>query len=775
MAGPTENQHLYHGLLGLASAIFAFADGYLFRPLPFPGADRTYFVSEPNAAIAGMLRYTDTVALRRSTVAEFGFVEWSAGHRVTGSEILIDGRPVAFFAYAVSPAFRRTLPITLIAGRDFTDQDHRDGDPVPAWISHRFWMREFGGDRGVIGRTYSISGRQPQRIVIVGILGPAVASFDLNNRPPDAVVPAVPPAIVRPNTLSYPLVRLPQGMPVEQGTALISSVLQQVAPASDGRPREVRLRSLTEIQLRGGKPTARVLFAGAMLVLLLATINLVQLLLTRGVARAGEVATRAALGAGRWRLTRLFLTESLMFGAAGVGGGLLLGRALASLIEANIPLWPTGGRNMALVPMLFDWRVVVFAAVLGLAVTLAGGLWPARRALKRSLSWAGRSAAGVVAAIPIRVSRSIHASELAVATVVMVGTLFIGLGIWRYLHQPLGFDIAHRFGVGFTPVSGARNTPEQFDAVVRSIRAVPGVERVGPYWTSGVRGAVETPDRVLDPKGVGAVGVPPGYFEAWNLRLRAGRWLSDREFAGQEPVAVVDQSLAGIAWPGADPVGRESRAGGVLRRVVGVIDAKRESLMRANPARVYVPLTLSEDTWSAVVWAPRADTATLRSGVESAVQSVLPGARVSVQPVTLESFFLREIGEAQFQAPIMVAFGVLAFVLAGIGVFGLVSYLVEQRTREFGIRFALGARPQDIWRNVIGQSVMPALAGLAIGVAAAWALESVVRSSVFGWQSSGIGAVSVVAVALIAVTILAAAVPARRAMRIDPATTLKAE
>jgi predicted permease len=510
------------------------------------------------------------------------------------------------------------------------------------------------------------------------------------------------------------------------------------------------------------------------LILLLAAINLVHLLLARGVSRAGEIATRAALGASPWRVGRLFLTESLALAVVGIAGGLLVGSWLADLIEASIPRLPTRGRNMALGPMLFDWRVVAFASVLGLAVALTGGLWPARRALGRSLSWTSRSAAGLAAAIPVRLSRSILASELAVATVVMIGTLFIGLGIWRYLHQPLGFDYRDRFDVILSRNAVDMVPPEELEAAIGALQRLPGVTAAGPSRIATLRG-VEVPGRALDPAQVGARGVSKGYGEVWGLRLRAGRWFTPQEFTGDQPVVIVDQTFARLAWEAAEAVGQDVRVGGVLRKVIGVIEPQRQSLAREGPGQALVPVSQTYRFSSPVVWAPGLSPAELRRRAAQAIGAVLPGVDVEVRPVSLENLFLREIGEAQFQGPIVVAFGVLAFVLAGIGVFGLVSYLVEQRTREFGIRFALGARPQDVWRSVIRQSVVPALAGIAIGVGGAWALESIVRSSVFGWQSSGAGAASAVAVALIAVTILAAAVPARRAMRIDPAVTLKAE
>jgi predicted permease len=758
--------------LALASAIFAFADGYLFRPLPFPGADRTYFVSDPNSTI-GLLRASDTDALRKSAAAELGFVEWDSGHRVSGSEITIGDRAVKFYAQGVSPGFRKVVALPLILGRDFTDEDHRAGEPVPVWLSHRFWTKEFGGDRGVLGRTFRAGQKQ---IIIVGVLAATVSAFDLNNEPPDAIAPETPrpELLANPNYLSHPIVQLPPAMTREQGIALIASTLQGIAPATDGKPRAVRLRSLLEYQVAGGRPTARVLLAGAMLVLILAAITLVHLLLARGVGRAAEVATRAALGASRWRVIRLFLTESAMLGLAGIAGGLVLGGWLSRMIEARIPRFPTSGRNMALVPMLFDERVVIFAVLLGAIIAVVGGLWPAWRALRRPFSANTRSASGLSSMIPARLSRTILASEIAVATVVLLGTTFIGTGIWRYLNQPLGFDYDDRLSVSVQKSDGQPVTPADFETARRAVAGIAGVSAAGPNSLAGVTG-IEVPGVAVDPKQLTASAATPGYFETRGLRLLRGRWFAGTEFAGNEPVAVVDQKAASVAWPDRDAIGQEIRVAGVLRRVVGVTEPVRVSLSRPLVGRIYIPSADAYKWASVIAWAPGVAPADLDARVRPVLASALPGTTVRIRPETFEGFFLREVGEAEFQGPIMLVFGVLAFVLAGFGVFGLISYLVEQRTREFGIRLALGAQPGNIWRNVIHQSVVPAIAGLVIGLAGAWALESVVRSAVFGWPSSATGAVSAVATALLVVAVGAATLPARRAMRIDPATTLRME
>jgi hypothetical protein len=423
--------------------------------------------------------------------------------------------------------------------------------------------------------------------------------------------------------------------------------------------------------------------------------------------------------------------------------------------------------------MLFDWRVVAFAVGLGLVVVVVGGLWPARRVVRRSMAWGSRTGAGLTMAVPARASRLILVSELAVATVVMVGTLFIGLGIWRYLHQPLGFQFEGRLWVDVELSEPRRLTVAETESALAALRTIPGVRAASAYQTASDP-KVEVPGLSLDPKSVGATLVPREFFEAWGMRVRAGRWFTADEFSRNEPVAVADTKFAALAWAGADPIGREVRVQGVPRTIIGVVDHRRGSLSRESAGQVLVPAQQPRAV-GLVAWAPGASPLELQARLAAALAGVMPVSRVGADPVTLETLFRREIGEARFQAPIMIAFGALAFVLAGIGVFGLVSYLVEQRTREFGIRIALGARPGRVWRSVVRESVGPAAVGLVAGAGVAWALESVVRSAVFGWQSSGIAAVAVVAVALLGVAVCAAALPARRAMRIDPALTLKAE
>jgi predicted permease len=753
--------------VGLISAILAFADGYLFRPLPFPGAERAYYVRDPNGRFGQMMSAADARILRESALGEYGFVEWSLSSAV--SEVVADGTPVPAFAYEVSPRFRETLELPLRAGRDFSSADHDEGAPVVAWVSHRFWRGALGGDPRVVGRVIPVKG--PLGAIdmqIVGILGPEVATFDSTNEPPEFVVPARGRPREGPNRLAFPLVRLPGHITVEQATAQMTAILQSASPAADGRPRVVRLSSFDRVQRGGGAPTAKILFAGALLIMVLASLNLIHLLLGRGETRSAEAATRVALGASRWRVRRAFLVESFVLSIAGIGLGLIGGKVLSSLIASRIPELPTSGRNLAMMPVTFDGRVIVIAAAFGVVAAVAGGLWPARRAWRTSLDARVRGTTRRSA----RLARLILASELTVVTIVGAGAVFAGQGIYRYLNKPLGFDYTDRVEIGLQR-AGARPSASDIAAALDAVKAVGGV-RVAAADTVAMPGEekIEIPGVAVDTGRVGPQGVPPGLFEAWGWQVVDGRWFDPREF-GSSDVAVVNENFARLAWPGGGAVGAQIRTGPNLRTVVGVIAAHQWRLDMPLQPEVFVPASTGTARLPIVAWAPETDAADIQARIQAAVEAAVPGATVRARVLTFETYFVRGIGEARFQGPIVTTFAVLGALLAAIGVFGIVSFLVSQRTREFGIRVALGARRSDVRLTVIRESLMPALVGVAAGSLGAWALSQVVQSSVFGWEASGFQAVAVVIAAVLMVAVVAALAPAGRAARIDPAISLR--
>ena len=756
--------------LGLIAGVFSFADGYLFRPLPFPASEQLYRVRDPQARIA--LLQTDTIALRQTAVGTFGFVEWSAGRRISGRGIVIDGRSVPVWPFDVSPGFADALKLPLVAGRTFTAADHSARTEIPVWLSHRFWNREFGGDVGVLGRSFPIDGQDAATVVVIGILSPDIASFDLNNRPPDLVAPALQAAAAAApnNRLSFPIVRLPHGITREEGESRIAAALTSVAPGPDGAARRIELRPLRAAQVAGGAPTARVLLAGAVLILLLAAMNLVHLLLAQSVARSREISTRAALGATRWRVTRLFLLEGLVLGLPGIAGGLLSGWCLSELIASRIPEYPTVGRNLALVPMAFDARVISAAVIIGLVVAGVSALWPAWRANRGSRNPAHHLGRVVMAGLPRRISRIVLASQLAVATTLLLGTVFIGMGIWRYLNPPLGYSYEDRVVIW---VDAQVKEPANWEAARAALAAIPGVRAAGAYHL-----------REGNPIAIGrepqahlrAYDVSDGYFDVWQVRLSKGRWFSADEYRSDAAVAMVDVAMAGRLWPGGNALGQDLHVGtDPPRKVVGIVDTQVRSLRNPPAGEAYVPRTRPGEWLPLVAWAPGISASMLERRMEPVISAIVPTPVLRAEPVTKTWLFNRETGEAEFQGPVMVAFALLTFVVSGVGIFGLVSYLIAQRTREFGIRLALGASDRNIWRIVLRESLVPSLAGLLAGVFAARLLEGYVRSSVFGWQASVASATGIVAAAVLGLAIVAALPPARRAMRTDPAAALRAE
>lgn len=756
--------------LGLSAAIFSFADGYLFRPLPFPGSDRAYNVRDPNATIASALTANDVAGLRQSPVARYGFVEWNTGD-IFGT-LNIGTSVVSVSSYEVTPGFRDVMRLPLLAGRDFTPDDHADGAPIVAWVTHRFWRSHLGGDTSVVGDTLRLeTGRGSRDIHVVGILGPAVSSFDLNNRPPDLVTPQQGAPVTSPNRLSFPMVLLPEDVSAEIATEQIAATLQKVAPAADGRPRTVRLIPVRNYQVAGGTPTARVFLAGALLVMALATLNVVHLLLARGAARSREVQVRASLGASRWRLVRTCLVESLMLAGAGIVIGVVIGRGLNILIASAVPEMPSAGRNLALVPMLFDTRVIVFATGLGFLVALLGGVWPAWQAMSQAAAGAGDRTTRRAR----RVTRAILVSQLTVATVIVVGTAFIGLGIYRYLNQPLGVDLANRLAIVVSGPDGRLLNGETAIIAADAIRSLPGIDAVTLTAGRGIQEPVEVDGHTYTQEQLGAGYMWPSSREARGLTVERGRWFSSEEFASSADVAVVDAAAARLLWSDREAVGQLVKVGDRTFEVVGVMTPIRGTLDRPGIPQVVLPSPVGTGTGRLIAWSRHGSADELLPRIAAAAGAAVPGATATVREMTFDTEFARSIGEARFQTPVVMTFGVLATMLAGVGVFGLVSYLVERRTREFGIRLAVGATRQHIWLSVMREAVHPAVAGLAMGSAGALALESMVQSTVFGWPSSGPLAVAAVVVILLSVAVIAALVPAARATRVDPALTLRAE
>lgn len=765
--------------LGLASAVFAFADGYLFRAMAFGDPHELYLVRAPDQR-REHLRMAETVALRTSPVARFGFV--GGGSSSVGFALLeLGGRRVQVLFNGVSEGFGSVTRVKLAFGRQFTPEDHRSRDVIPVWLTYRFFISELGGDPDVLGRRFVARlGAKTMTLEVVGVTDPSVTTFDTsfgaNNVLPAGFAPALPwePDTGRVITLSTPIVRLPPDVTREQAEAEIAAALHAIRPNQDGTPRRVRLDSWQEEQGKAGRTTARLLMTGAALALALVMVNLVHLLLTRSMARTAEIATRTALGASRWRVTRLFLVESLMYGVAGIAAGLVLARWFTLTLAETLPTRGTESGTLALVSMAFDYRVAAFAIVTGLAVVVVGGLLPAARMARIRLVTSAPAPGGRGPRMSARLSRALLVSEVAVSTVVLTGAVFAGTGIWRFLNQPLGYDLVDRFGVAFPATAGA--TPEGVDwiGVREAVRRVEGVRAASAVFESS-RDRVRLGDQVLERDAAAALLLGPDAIAAIGLRVLGGRAPTEAESAAAAPIALVDERFVRTYWPDRTVVGQRVSVSDVTYDVIGIIASPRFSLLRETPPLVVIPASPRPERTGMTVWAPGMSETELTERLNAVATSLAPGFKPTVSARTFDRIFDDETSNVRFQRPIVVVLGLFAFSVAAIGLYGVVRYLVEQRTRDFSVEIALGARRSDIWTAIARQSLRPALLGLGIGLVVAWTLSGLARATMFGWESSAPLSMVAVSVLMVVVAVVAIVGPARRVLSIDPSVTLRAE
>ena len=766
--------------LGLASAVFAFADGYLFRPMPFGDAHELYLVRAPDQR-REYLRASEAEALRTSPVGRYGFVDGQRLSPVGFAMLEIGVRQVPVLIGGISEGFGEVTRVKLAFGRYFTPADYRGREPIPVWLRHRFFMREFGGRPDILGSRYvARMGAKAVTIEVVGVTDPSVTTFDTNfgaNRQLDGgFAPALPwqPDTGRVVTLSTPIVRLPPDVSRERAEAEIAAALQAIRPGPDGTLRRVRLDSWQEEHGKAGRATARLLMIGAALALALVMVNLAHLLLTRGVTRSAEIATRAALGASRWRLTRLFLVESLLYGAAGIAAGLVLARWLTLTLAQNLPTRGTDAGTLALVSMQFDYRVAAFAIVMGLGVAIAGGLWPAWRATRMRLGSSTPTPGGTGTRVSSRLSRALLVSEVAVSTVVLTGAVFAGIGIWRFLNQPIGLDLADRFDVSFPATAGATGEGVDWIAVREAVRKIDGIRAASAAFESS-KNQVRIGDQLLDRDAAAVLELGVDGITALGLRLLGGRAPTPAESASVAPVALVDERFARTHWPDGPVVGQRLSIGEIAYDVIGVIASPRFSLLKETPPLVVVPAAARPERRGMTVWAPGLSERELTPRITGVLSTLAPGFRPNIRARSFDRLFDDDTGNVRFQRPIVLALGLFAFSVAAIGLYGVVRYLVEQRTRDFGVQIALGARTSDIWSAVARQTLRPAVAGLVLGLIAAWTLSGLMRATMFGWESSAPLSMAAVSALMLLVAFMAIIAPARRVLRIDPSVTLRAE
>jgi predicted permease len=790
-AGLTTFIVLIAGLgIGASSTVFSVVNTLLLRPLPFADADRLVWVA--NRETSGMSGQTTQVGhvldLRERSRTLSALAGYFAFYGV-GDNLLSGsgGEPERLSGVPVTANFFDVLGVQPLLGRNFTPDEAVWNGPDVVILSHGLWQRRFASDPGIVGRSLTLNN---EPTTVVGVL-PASFDFAAVFAPGsrfDLFFPfALVPETNRWGNTTALIGRLQPGVTAAQAQAEIRSIGEQIVREHPDRNGFTGFVKPLSEHVSGRLRLALWVLAGAVgMVMLIVCANLSNLLLARSAARQKEIAIRVALGAGRRRLIVQALTEGLLLSAGGAVLGIavaVLGtRALASLDAVNVPLLS----RLRLDPATLGFTVliaIVTGVVFGLAPALqAHGKAALHDALKDSTrgSTEGRRRRWVRHALVV--------SEIAFACVLLVGAGLLVRSLIGVLEVDMGFEPSGAIAVRVDPEQQGLSREQRLAyvaEVLRLVRAIPGVEGaaitdavpLGRNRTWGARAKGVTYERGRAPFAFPRI-VTDGYTTAMGVPLRAGRDISASDTRTSEPVIVVNETMARNLWPGQDPVGKYvvNTCGAPERRVVGVVgDVRHLALEQASGNEMYLPVTQCGDQ-------PTADLVVRASLPPAAVAAALRSALRPIAPNlagndlrTLQGLVDKSVSPRRFVVLLLGGFALFALVLASLGIYGLISYSVGQRTQEIGIRMALGASARAVQGMVITQTLWLAAIGMALGTAASWALAGVASGLLFDVTATDPATFAGMLVVLTFVAAVAGYVPARRASRIDPMIALRAE
>ena len=773
--------------IGASSTVFSIVNTLLLRPLPFEDPDRLVWITNFNRS--GLSAQTTQVGhmldLRERTRTLSAVAGYFAFYGVGDSLMSGTGEPERLSAVPVSINFFDVLGVRPQHGRFFSPEEGVWNGPLAVVLSHGFWRRRFAGDPAVVGTAVTIND-QPH--TIVGVLPPSFdfgsvfapgSQFDLF-----LAFPLTPETNRYGNTMAM-VGRLRPGTSVAEAHAEIRTIAEQLNRERTDRNRfEGNVTALADKIRQPVRLAVWVLAGSVAMVMLIVCANLSSLLLSRATSRQKEFAIRSALGAGRSRLAGQMLTESLVLSLGGTVVGLVLAvagtRALTGLEAVSIPL---------LRDVRVDGAAIAFTAGVAIAAGLLFGLAPAFFArsgvLHETLKDATR---GSTEGRGRRFMRSaLVVSEIAFACVLLVAAGLLIRSLIRVLDVELGFEPARAAAIRVDPDS-RYSTPElqvtYINEVLSRVKAVPGVEAagltdvlpLGRNRTWGTRAKGVTYERGRAPVAFIRV-VSDGYPAAMGIRIAAGRDLEPSDTAETEPVVMINETMARALWPGQDPIGQYVlNACAPERKVVGVVaDVRHLALDEASGNEMYIPMRQCNDrpTYDLVVRSAL-PAAPLAAAIREALKPIapnLPGNEFR----TLQQIVDQSVSPRRFTVLLLGGFAAFALVLASLGIYALISYSVNQRTQEIGIRMALGATTGDVRRQIVGQTLRLTAIGLVIGAAASWALARSLEGLLFevtpGDPRTFLGMVVVLTV----VATIAGYLPARRASAIDPMMALRAE
>jgi len=785
--------------IGANTALFSVVNGVLLNPLPYPQPDRLVAL------------YSRTSTFAQSSISYPNFLDWQRNNRSLASiaayrsddfNLTGAGEPERVRTEMISADFFSILGVTPLMGRAFTAQDDHAGAAPVVILSEGFWKRKLGGSTQTLGQPLTLNGTP---YTVVGIIRASFFFMGSNFRLSDAYVPIgqwTDPTFLdrRVGMGMNAVARLKPGATLTQARSDLDNVARALAKAYPEADKDsgITLVPLKQDMVGDVAPLLYVLLGAVGLVLLIACVNLANLLLARSTGRTREFAIRAALGASRRRVAQQLLTESVLLAVTGGTLGFLLAawgtRVAIRLLPQALPRSEQVG---------LDWHVLLFTLGLSLFAGILFGLAPALKAfqpnLQETLREGGRGSSGA----RHRLQGAFVVAETALALVLLVGaTLMIRslACLWAVdpgfnPHQLISFSIAYPPEMMKASPDVLRNRSLQLDA---ALEAIPGVESVSamggslpmqgdselPFWLEG------QPAPASDSEMNWALFylVEPGYLNAMQIPLQRGRFLNAQDTLHSPPVIVIDENLARKFFPGQNPIGKRLNLGllGVLAEIVGVtghvkhfgLDNDAHATIQAQ---FYFPLMQVPDKFMPL----------LSKGVEFVMRTRVPpetllgairhtvGQSNSQQVVygveTMDETIARSLAARRFAMDLLGVFAALALLLACVGIYGVISYLASQRMHEIGIRIALGAQRANVLRLVIGEGTRMALVGVALGTAAALGLTRLMANQLFGVSAHDPLTFVGMALLLTIVAIGACYLPARRAMRTDPMAALRQE
>jgi len=773
--------------IGATTAVFSVVDRILFRSLPYPHADQLVtfgYVApiEPTEFLTGP-----------------DYAEWSKAQNAFASTASYDyvqdcditQAPPARLACAhVSSTFLPTFGIQPLLGRDFTRNEDTANVPRVALLFYSLWKSRFAGDPRVVGKTISLDG---QSTTILGVLPrdfelPTLAHADM--LVPEALAPE---AFIYSNNRPMPILRvfarLNSGVTSAQAKAALQPAFQaslKWLPPAFRSEVSLSMRSLRDRQIENARLASWVLFGAVLAVLLIACANVANLLLARSTARQREFAIRAALGAGPARLLRQTLTESLMLAFA--GGALGCGFAYA-LIKSFVAISPQG--ILHLNDATIDLRVLAFtlaiSVISGLLFGFASAQW---RASNDALY--GRAGAGLPRAF---FRRALVSAQIAISFTLLVGAGLLIRSLDNLERVPLGMDTSGVITASIALNPRLYSDPARrlnfFESIEQRLRQLPGVDAFAlsdSLPPSGVMEAsiyanIEVPGRPHMPQGTGGmVGyrtVTPGYFSALQTPILHGRAFAENDRAPEVNSVIVNHVLAQRLFANDDAVGKQIRfqSNGAWLTIIGVAqDVKNDGVASPADPEYYIAQEHSAhyvDPKKSVILRTSLSPAAVASWMRTTVASLDPTVPVNVDSMSQRVSDLE--ARPRFNATLLGIFAAMGVLLAAIGTYGVLAFLVVQRTREIGIRMALGAHPRDVMKLILGQGAKLAFAGLLLGIGGAFFLTRSMESLLFGVKATDPAIFAGVAIFFLVVAFVACYIPARRAMRVDPLVALRYE